>query len=142
MLLEFPYGEIGFCPVLLAQRRNRLGRDMPSLEILPFQKALAIIESPTLNGDSPAPEIGIVCGPAKHVGSKEAGPRVAAIISIVETCRRLSLPLRDYLGSVLPGLANFPINRVAELSPTLERPGSNRRNPAAPSNLCLSDVYS
>jgi transposase len=53
-----------------------------------------------------------------HLGSKEAGPRVAAIISIVETCRRLSLPLRDYLGSVLPGLANFPINRVAELTPS------------------------
>jgi transposase len=52
-----------------------------------------------------------------HVGSKEAGPRVAAIISIVETCRRLSLPLRAYLGSVLPGLANFPINRVPELTP-------------------------
>jgi hypothetical protein len=41
-----------------------------------------------------------------HVGSQEAGPRVAAIISIVETCRRLGLPLRDYLGSVLPGLAD------------------------------------
>jgi transposase len=53
-----------------------------------------------------------------HVGSKEAGPRVAAIISIVETCRRLNLPVRDYLGSVLPGLANFPINRVAELTPS------------------------
>jgi transposase len=52
-----------------------------------------------------------------HVGSKEAGPRVAAIISIVETCRRLSLSLRDYLGSVLPGLADFPSNRVAELTP-------------------------
>jgi transposase len=53
-----------------------------------------------------------------HLGSKEAGPRVAAIISIVETCRRLSLPLRDYLGSVLPGFANFPISRVAELTPS------------------------
>jgi len=52
-----------------------------------------------------------------HVGSQEAGPRVAAIISIVETCRRLGLPLRDYLGSVLPGLADFPSNRVAELTP-------------------------
>jgi len=52
-----------------------------------------------------------------HVGSQEAGPRVAAIISIVETCRRLGLPLRDYLGSVLPGLADFPRNRVAELTP-------------------------
>src|SRR6478752_958960 len=52
-----------------------------------------------------------------HVGSQEAGPRVAAIISIVETCRRLSVPLRDYLASVLPGLADFPSNRVAELTP-------------------------
>jgi hypothetical protein len=53
-----------------------------------------------------------------HLGSKEAGPRVAAILSIVETCRRLSLPVRDYLGSVLPGLGDFPINRVAELTPS------------------------
>jgi transposase len=53
-----------------------------------------------------------------HVGSKDAGPRVAAIISIVETCRRLSLPIRDYLASVLPGLADFPRNRVAELTPS------------------------
>jgi len=53
-----------------------------------------------------------------HLGSKEAGPRVAAIISIVETCRRLSLPIRGYLSSVLPGLADFPNNRVAELTPS------------------------
>jgi transposase len=53
-----------------------------------------------------------------HVGSKDAGPRVAAIISIVETCRRLNLPIRDYLASVLPGLSDFPRNRVAELTPS------------------------
>jgi transposase len=53
-----------------------------------------------------------------HIGSKEAGPRVAAILSIVETCRRLNLPIRDYLASVLPGLADFPVNRVAELTPS------------------------
>jgi transposase len=53
-----------------------------------------------------------------HLGSEEAGPRVAAIISIVETCRPLSLPIRDYLRSVLPGLADFPITRVAELTPS------------------------
>ena len=29
-----------------------------------------------------------------HIGSKEAGPRVAAIISVVETCRRVKIPLR------------------------------------------------
>jgi hypothetical protein len=29
-----------------------------------------------------------------HIGSTEAGPRVAAIISIVESCRRLNIPIR------------------------------------------------
>jgi hypothetical protein len=52
-----------------------------------------------------------------HIGSEEAGPRVAAIVSIVETCRRLNFRVRDYLGSVIPGLANFPINRIAEFTP-------------------------
>ncbi len=53
-----------------------------------------------------------------HMGSEQAGPRVAAILSIVETCRRLKVPVRDYLGSVLPGLANFPVSRIAELTPS------------------------
>ena len=53
-----------------------------------------------------------------HIGSKEAGPRVAAIISVVETCRRLKIPVRDYLGSVLSGLGDFPVGRIAELTPT------------------------
>jgi transposase len=52
-----------------------------------------------------------------HIGSEEAGPRVAAIVSIVETCRRLKMPIRNYLCSILPGLANFPINRIAEFTP-------------------------
>ena len=52
-----------------------------------------------------------------HIGSEQAGPRVAAIVSVVETCRRLKIPIREYLCSILPGLANFPINRVAELTP-------------------------
>jgi transposase len=52
-----------------------------------------------------------------HVGSERAGPRVAAILSVVESCRRLKIPVRDYRGSVLPGLANFPIRRIAELTP-------------------------
>jgi transposase len=53
-----------------------------------------------------------------HLGSKEAGPKVAAILSVVETCRRLKIPVRDYLASVLPGLADFPVNRIGELTPT------------------------
>ena len=52
-----------------------------------------------------------------HIGSEEAGPRVAAIVSIVETCRRLKIPIRDYLCSILPGLADFPIKRIAEFTP-------------------------
>jgi transposase len=53
-----------------------------------------------------------------HIGSQDAGPLVAAILSIVETCRRLNIAVRDYLDSILPGLANFPINWVAELTPS------------------------
>jgi len=52
-----------------------------------------------------------------HIGSPEAGPRVAAIISIVESCSRLNIPIRDYLGSVLPGLANRPISQIAQFTP-------------------------
>ena len=47
-----------------------------------------------------------------HIGSEEAGPRVAAIAPIVETCRRLKIPIHDYLCSILPGLADFPIKRI------------------------------
>jgi transposase len=52
-----------------------------------------------------------------HVGSPQAGPKIAAILSVVESCRRLKLPVRDYLGAVLPGLANVPIRRLPELTP-------------------------
>jgi hypothetical protein len=45
------------------------------------------------------------------------GPRIAAILSIVETCRRLKIPIRDYLASILPGFADVPVSRIAELSP-------------------------
>jgi transposase len=53
-----------------------------------------------------------------HIGSQQAGPRVAAILSVVESCRRLKISVRDYLGSILPGLADTPIQRVPELTPT------------------------
>jgi transposase len=53
-----------------------------------------------------------------HVGSQQAGPKVAAILSIVETCRRLKIPIREYLAAVLPGLADISIQRLAELTPS------------------------
>jgi len=52
-----------------------------------------------------------------HVGSRQAGPKVAAILSIVETCRRLKISLRGYLADVLPGLADISIQRLAEFTP-------------------------
>jgi transposase len=53
-----------------------------------------------------------------HVGSPEAGPKIAAIASIAETCRRLDINLREYLNAVLPKLGDWPANRVGELTPT------------------------
>jgi transposase len=53
-----------------------------------------------------------------HIGSEQAGPKVAAIASIVETCRRLDINLRKYLKDVLPKLGDWPAKRVAELTPT------------------------
>jgi hypothetical protein len=53
-----------------------------------------------------------------HVGSPEAGPKIAAITSIVETCRRLDINLREYLLDILPKLGEWPISRVGELTPT------------------------
>jgi transposase len=43
-----------------------------------------------------------------HISSGQAGPRVAAILSVVEGCRRLKIPVRDYLGTILPGLPTRP----------------------------------
>jgi transposase len=52
-----------------------------------------------------------------HVGSEQAGPKVAAILTVIESCRRLKLPARDYLTEILPGLANLPIHRVGQCTP-------------------------
>ena len=53
-----------------------------------------------------------------HVGSPQAGPKIAAILSVVESCRRLKLPVRDYLAAILPGLADVSIQRLPELTPS------------------------
>src|ERR1700739_1005349 len=52
-----------------------------------------------------------------HLGSKEAGPKIAAIFSIVESCRKLGIPIRQYLADVLPGLADRSIHALAGLTP-------------------------
>ncbi len=53
-----------------------------------------------------------------HIGSPQAGPRIAAILSVVESCRRLRIPVREYLADILPGLTDTPIQHLAELTPT------------------------
>jgi hypothetical protein len=52
-----------------------------------------------------------------HVGSQQAGPKVAAILSVVETCRRMTIPIRDYLAAILPGIADVSIQCLASLTP-------------------------
>jgi transposase len=52
-----------------------------------------------------------------HVGSPQSGPKVAAILSVVESCRRLAVPVKDYLAAVLPGLNRRTLSQVADLTP-------------------------
>jgi transposase len=52
-----------------------------------------------------------------HVGSASSGPKVAAILSVVESCRRLNLPITEYLSTVLPGIDRRTLSAVANLTP-------------------------
>jgi transposase len=52
-----------------------------------------------------------------HVGSVQAGPKVAAILSVVESCRRLRIPVKEYLAAVLPGMSKRILSEVAQLTP-------------------------
>ena len=52
-----------------------------------------------------------------HVGSAQAGPKVAAILSVFESCRRLSVPVKEYLAAVLPGLNKRTLSETANLTP-------------------------
>ena len=67
-----------------------------------------------------------------HIGSEQAGPKVAAIASIVETCRRLDINLREYLNDVLPKLGDWPVKRVAELTPTVWKTAKQKHSTAIP----------
>ena len=52
-----------------------------------------------------------------HVGSAQSGPKVAAILSVIESCRRLGVPVKDYLLAVLPGIARRKLSEVIPLTP-------------------------
>ena len=52
-----------------------------------------------------------------QVGSAKAGPKVAAILSVMESCRRLQMPVKNYLLAVLPGMSQRRYSEVAQLTP-------------------------
>jgi len=54
-----------------------------------------------------------------HIGSPQAGPKVAAILSVVESCRRLKVSVRGYFSAILPGLADLPIRCLPDLTPAV-----------------------
>jgi transposase len=53
-----------------------------------------------------------------HVGSAKSGPKVAAILSVVESCRRIGAPVKEYLLAVLPGMNQRKLSEVAPLTPS------------------------
>lgn len=52
-----------------------------------------------------------------HVGSVKSGPKVAAILSVIESCRRLDVPVKDYLLAVLPGMSQRKHSTITHLTP-------------------------
>jgi transposase len=52
-----------------------------------------------------------------HVGSAKSGPKVAAILSVVESCRRLDVAVKEYLLAVLPGMNQRTLSEVSLLTP-------------------------
>lgn len=71
-----------------------------------------------------------------HVGSAKSGPKVAAILSVVESCRRLGLPVKDYLLAVLPGMNQKKHSEVAHLTPA-RWSQARRPNPFKPASADL-----
>jgi transposase len=52
-----------------------------------------------------------------HVGSEKSGPKVAAILSVVESLPQTRVPVKDYLLAVLPGMNQRKLSEIARLTP-------------------------
>ena len=52
-----------------------------------------------------------------HIGDEKAGPKIAAIISVLATCRRRGIQPRDYLLAVLPKRGRPRPREVHRLTP-------------------------
>ncbi len=59
-----------------------------------------------------------------HFGHQNAGPKIAAILSIIESCRRLQINPRHYLADILPGLASNSMRSTQTLTPSKWTPAS------------------
>lgn len=66
-----------------------------------------------------------------HIGSATAGPRIAAILSVVETCRRLDIDIREYLLDILPGLSERPVSQLRDLTPAAWKAARTERTHSA-----------
>jgi hypothetical protein len=79
------------------------------------------------------------CKPT-HMGSAQAGPKVAAILPVVEPCHRLKIPAREYLASPLPGFANLSIQHLPQLTP-MARAVKQDQPPDSPTTLHIVKVH-
>jgi len=52
-----------------------------------------------------------------HIGDEKAGPKIAAILSVLATCERLGIEVREYLLDVLPRLGQTATGEVEQLTP-------------------------
>jgi transposase len=59
-----------------------------------------------------------------HIGSEKAGSKIAHILSVFETCKRLKINIRNYLLDVLPRLGNYSSTNVSDLTPLHCSPSS------------------
>ena len=52
-----------------------------------------------------------------HIGAEKAGPKIAAMLSLLATCQRLGISAREYLLAVLPKLGATSTAEVKRLTP-------------------------
>jgi hypothetical protein len=74
-----------------------------------------------------------------HFGSQDAGPRIAAILSIVETCRRLKIPSATTFARLCRAWQTSRSIGSPSSRPPVGSPETNRRNLAMTSNVGCSD---
>jgi Transposase IS66 family len=113
----------GLAVVLAGGRRIEVQRDFDTYTLALWPKLTRFLQYPELELSNNLAEnsMHLVALGRKnwiHIGSGQAGPKVVAILSIVETCRRINILVHDYLAAVLPGFANTPIQCLAQLTPT------------------------